>query len=137
MSFGEVTLRFFGLFLLIGPFGRLEYFICETLESVIVLGLVLSLGVEDADAIQKAFKFTRPRLVLLVVSWPFHRNDGMIILPLLVVTLGQARQVRVARVLFLLLFPGVESRLLYLVMVSIASDVLGFFMVSLWIRLCS
>jgi hypothetical protein len=51
MSFGEVGLRFFGLFLLIGPFGHLEDFICETLESVAVLGLVLSLGVEDVDAI--------------------------------------------------------------------------------------
>jgi hypothetical protein len=44
VNFGEVTLRFFGLFLLIGPFGRLEYFICETLELVAVSGLVLSLG---------------------------------------------------------------------------------------------
>jgi hypothetical protein len=34
-----------------GPFGRLEYFICETLESVAISGLVLSLGVENADAI--------------------------------------------------------------------------------------
>jgi hypothetical protein len=64
VSFREVTLRFFGLFLLIAPFGRLEYFICETLESVAVLGLVLSLGVENTDAI----KFTQPAPVLLVAS---------------------------------------------------------------------
>jgi hypothetical protein len=44
VSFGEVALRFFRLFLLIIPLGRLEYFICETLESVTVLDLVLSLG---------------------------------------------------------------------------------------------
>jgi hypothetical protein len=67
MSFGEVTLGFFGLFLLIGPFGHLEHLICETLESVTVLGLVLFLGVENADVIQESFKFTWPRLVLLVV----------------------------------------------------------------------
>jgi hypothetical protein len=46
MSFGEVALGFLGLFLLIGPFGRLEHLTYETLESVIVLGLVLTLGVE-------------------------------------------------------------------------------------------
>jgi hypothetical protein len=86
--FGEVALRFFGLFLLIGPFGRLEYFIYETLESVTVLSLMLSLGVEDADAIQEAFKFTRPGPVLLVVSQLFHHIDGMICFPLLVVALA-------------------------------------------------
>jgi hypothetical protein len=88
VSFGEVALRFFGLFPLIGPFGHLEYFNCETLESVAVLGLVLSLGVEDANAIQEAFKFTQPRSVLLVASSPFHRVDGTISLPLLIMTLG-------------------------------------------------
>jgi hypothetical protein len=51
MSFGEVVLGLFGLFLLIDPFGRLEHLICETLESVTVPGLMLSLGVENADAI--------------------------------------------------------------------------------------
>jgi hypothetical protein len=44
VSFEEVTLRFFRIFLLIDPFGHLEYFIYETLESVAVLGLVLPLG---------------------------------------------------------------------------------------------
>jgi hypothetical protein len=57
LSFREVTLRFFMLFLMIGLFGRLEYFICKTLELVIVLGLVLSLGVKNADVIQEAFQF--------------------------------------------------------------------------------
>jgi hypothetical protein len=46
MSFREVTLGFFELFLLIDPFGRLEHLICKTLESVAVPGLVHSLGVE-------------------------------------------------------------------------------------------
>jgi hypothetical protein len=88
VSFEEVALRFFGLFLLFGHSGRLEYFICETLESVAVLSLVLFLGVEDADAIQEAFKFTQPGPVLLVVSRSFHSVDRMICIPLLVVALG-------------------------------------------------
>jgi hypothetical protein len=112
VSFGEATLRFFELFLLISPFGRLEYFICESLEPVTVLDLVLSLGVEDADVIQKAFEFTQPRPILLVASWSFHHVDGTINLPLPVMTLGRARLFHVARVLFLLLFTGVEGRLL-------------------------
>jgi hypothetical protein len=73
---------------LIGPFGRLEYFICETLESVTISSLMLSLGVEDEDVIQKAFEFTRPRPVLLVELWPFHHVDGMASVTLRVVTLG-------------------------------------------------
>jgi hypothetical protein len=88
VSFGEVTLRFFGLFLLIDPFGHLEYFIYETLESVKVPGLVLSLRVKNAYAIQEAFKFTRLGPVLLVASRPFHHIDGTICFPLLVVALG-------------------------------------------------
>jgi hypothetical protein len=43
VSFREVVLGFFELFLLIGSFSHLEYFIYETLESVIVPGLMLSL----------------------------------------------------------------------------------------------
>jgi hypothetical protein len=82
------------------------------LESVAVLGLVLFLGVKNAIAIQKAFKFTRLGPVLLVVSQPFHHVDGMIRFPLLVVALGRARQICVAWVLLLLLFPGIESCLL-------------------------
>jgi hypothetical protein len=88
VSFRKVDLGLFGLFLLISPFSHLEYFIYETLESVAVLGLVLSLGVEDANAIQEAFKFTRPGPVLLVASWPFHYINGTILFPLLVVALG-------------------------------------------------
>jgi hypothetical protein len=87
MSFGEFALRFFRLFLHIGPFGHLEHLICETIESIIVPGLVLSLGVENVDVIQEAFKFMQPGLVLLVASRPFHRVDGMIRFPLLVVAL--------------------------------------------------
>jgi hypothetical protein len=96
MSFREVTLGFFSLFLLISPFGRLEHKICETLESAAVSGLVLSLGVENANAIQEAFKFTWPGPVLLVVLRLFHHVDGMLCFPLLVMALGWARLVLVA-----------------------------------------
>jgi hypothetical protein len=88
VSFEEVALRFFGLFLLIGPYGRLEYFICETLELVTVLGLVLSLMVEDANVIHEAFKFPRLGPVLLVASRLFHRIDRMIHFLLPIVALG-------------------------------------------------
>jgi hypothetical protein len=73
---------------------------------------VLSLGVENADVIQEAFKFTRPGAVLLVASRPFHCVDETIRFPLLVMALGQARLVRVAQVLLLLLFSCVDGRLL-------------------------
>jgi hypothetical protein len=76
VSFGEDALGFFGIFLLVNPFGRLEHLIYETLESVVVSGLVLFLGVENADVIQEAFKFTQPGLVLLVASWLFHHVNG-------------------------------------------------------------
>jgi hypothetical protein len=99
-------------FLLFGTFGRLEYFICKTLESIIVLGLMLSLGVKNADAIQEAFKFPWLGPVLLIPSWLLHRIDEMIRFPLLVVDLGRAWLVHVARVLLHLLFPGVEGHLL-------------------------
>jgi hypothetical protein len=88
VSFGEVTLGYLRFFLLIGPFGCPEYLIYETLESVTVLGLVLSLGVEDADAIQEAFKFMWPGSVLLMASWMLHHIDRMTRFPLLVVALG-------------------------------------------------
>jgi hypothetical protein len=88
MSFREVALRFFRIFLLICPFGHHEYFICKTLESVTVPDLVISLGVEDADAIKEAFEFIWPGLVLLIASWPLYHVDGMISFPLLVMTLG-------------------------------------------------
>jgi hypothetical protein len=86
-----------------GPIGRLGHLIRETLESVAVSGLMLFLGVENADVIQEAFKFTQPRSVHLVASWPFHRIDGTIHFPLLVVALERARMVRVALLLLLLL----------------------------------
>jgi hypothetical protein len=88
MSFGEVALWFIALFLLIALFGHPENLIYETLESVIVPGLVLSLGVKNTDAIQEAFKFTWPGLVLLVASRLFHHVDRMILLTPLVVALG-------------------------------------------------
>jgi hypothetical protein len=112
MSFGKVTFRFFRLFLLISPIGRLEHLICEILESVTVPSLVLSLGVENIDAIQEAFKCTWPGPVLLVASRPFHHVDGTIGFPLLVVALGRARLVRVVRFLLLLLLSCVEGCLL-------------------------
>jgi hypothetical protein len=74
------------------------------------LGLEFSLGVENADAIQEAFKLTRPRPVLLVASWPFHNIDRMTCFPLLAVALGRVRLVHVAWVFFLSLFPGVKGR---------------------------
>jgi hypothetical protein len=96
MSFGEVTLWIFEHCLLIGLFGRLEHLICETLESVAVPGLVLSLGMKNANAIQEAFEFTRPGPVLLIMSWPLHVVHRAICLPLLVMALGRARLIRVA-----------------------------------------
>jgi hypothetical protein len=51
MRFGKVALWFIRLLLLIDFFGRREHLICETLESVAVQGLVLSLRIENANAI--------------------------------------------------------------------------------------
>jgi hypothetical protein len=51
VSFEEVTLWFFRLVLLIDLFGRLEHLICETLESVTIMGFVLSLEVENANPV--------------------------------------------------------------------------------------
>jgi hypothetical protein len=112
VSFRDVALRFFGLFLLIGPLGRLEHLICKTLEFVVVSGLVLSLGVENAGAIQEAFKFIMSRPVLLVASQPFHHVDGTIHFPLLIIALGRARLIHVARVHLLLLYSGFKGHLL-------------------------
>jgi hypothetical protein len=88
MSFREVTLELLGLLLLIDRLGRLENLICKTLESVTVSGLVLSLGVKNANAIQQAFEFTRPGPTLLVAKRPFHRVDRTTQFSLLVVALG-------------------------------------------------
>jgi hypothetical protein len=49
--FREVALGFFRHFLLIGRFGRLEHLIYETLESIVIPGFVLSLGMENTDMI--------------------------------------------------------------------------------------
>jgi hypothetical protein len=102
MSYWEVALWFIWLLISICLFGCHESLICETLESVAVLGLVLSLGVENTEAIQEAFKFTWPGPVLPVVSQPFHHIDRMIHLPLLIVALGRATLVHVAWLLLLL-----------------------------------
>jgi hypothetical protein len=78
------------------------------LEKVAVPGLVLSLGVKNANVIQEAFKFTRPGPLLLMAPWPFHRIDRTGIFPLLLVALKRARMICDQ----LLLFSGVEGRLL-------------------------
>jgi hypothetical protein len=51
-------------------------------------------------------------MVLLVASRLFHHIDGTVRFPLLVVAPGRARLVCVPRVLSLLLFLGIEGRLL-------------------------
>jgi hypothetical protein len=88
MSLTEVALWFFRLLLLLGLFGHLEHLICETLELVVVFSLALSLGVENANAIQEAFKFTRSGPILPVATRPLYVVHGAICLPLLVVALG-------------------------------------------------
>jgi hypothetical protein len=84
VDLGEVTLGILGLLLLIDWLGRLENLIGQTLESVIDSGLVLSLGVENANAIQEAFKFTKPGPVLLMTMSSFNCIDRTIQLSLLV-----------------------------------------------------
>jgi hypothetical protein len=88
VSFGEVALWFFGLCLLIGLLGHLKHLIGETLESIVVQGLVLFLGVENAVPIPENIKFTQARPVLHVATWPRHIVYGTIHLPLYVVALG-------------------------------------------------
>jgi hypothetical protein len=51
MNFREVALGILRLFLFISPFGRHENINCKTLKLVAVPGLVLFLGVKEADAI--------------------------------------------------------------------------------------
>jgi hypothetical protein len=87
MSLEEVALGILGLLLLIGRLGRLKNLICKTLESVAVLGLVLSLGVKNTNAIQEAFEFARPGPVLLMTTRLFYRIDRTVRLSLLVVSL--------------------------------------------------
>jgi hypothetical protein len=73
---------------LIGRLGHLENLIYKTLESVTVSGLVLSLGVENANVIQEAFKFTRPGLVLLMTTRSFYHIDRTVQFSLPVMALG-------------------------------------------------
>jgi hypothetical protein len=84
VSFGEVTLGILGLLLLISRLGRLENLIYKTLESVVVSSLVLSLGVKNANAIQEAFEFTRPRPILLMAMRSLQCIDGIVRFSLLV-----------------------------------------------------
>jgi hypothetical protein len=88
MSPREIALGILRLLLLIGLLGRLEKFICKTLESVTVLSVVLSLAVKNANAIQEAFEFARPRPILLMTIRPFYRIDRMVWFSPLVVALG-------------------------------------------------
>jgi hypothetical protein len=88
VSLGEVTLGILGLLLLISRLGRLENLIYKMLESVTILRRVLSLGVENADAIQEAFEFAWPGSVLLMTMRPFYRVDRTVWFSLLVVALG-------------------------------------------------
>jgi hypothetical protein len=88
MSLGEVTLGNLVLLLLIGHLGHLENLICKTMESVIVLGLVLSLGMKNKIAIQEAFEFTQPGPVLLMTMRPFYRIDTTVRFSLFIIALG-------------------------------------------------
>jgi hypothetical protein len=88
VGLGEVALGILGLLLMIGQFGYLENLIYKTLELVAVLGLVLSLGVKNTNAIQEAFKFTRPGTVLLMMMRPINHVNRTVRLPLLVMALG-------------------------------------------------
>jgi hypothetical protein len=88
VSLGEVTLGIVGLLFLISRLGCLENLIYKTLDSVAISGLVLSLRVENANAMQKAFAFARPELVLLMTMRPFYCVDSTVWLSLLVMALG-------------------------------------------------
>jgi hypothetical protein len=88
MRLGEVAHGILGLLLIIGRFGCLDHVICETLESVAVLGLVLSLAVKNANAIQEAFELTRSGPVLLMMTRPFNYANRTIWLSIHVVDFG-------------------------------------------------
>jgi hypothetical protein len=88
VSHREVTLGILGLLLLIGQLGLLENLIYITLESIAVSGLVLSLGVENANVIQEAFELVRPGPVLLMMTRSFYHIDRIVWHSLLVVALG-------------------------------------------------
>jgi hypothetical protein len=74
----EVTLGILRLLLMIGRFGCLENLIYKILESVTVLGLVLSLGVKYTNVIQEAFEFTWPGPVLLMTMRMFDCVTRMV-----------------------------------------------------------
>jgi hypothetical protein len=76
-----------------------------------VPGLVLSLGVKNANPIQEAFEFTWPGLVFLVMTWRLYVVNRVIQLPILVLTLGGAGLISVAQ-FHILLLSGVEGCLL-------------------------
>jgi hypothetical protein len=59
----------------------------------------------------KSVFYKRQQPILLVPSWPLYGVDRMIRLPLLIVPLGRARLVRVARLLLLLLLSSIEGHL--------------------------
>jgi hypothetical protein len=88
MSLREVALGILRLLLLIGHLHHLENLICKTLESVTISGLVLFLGVKNANAIQEAFKFTRPGSVLLMMTRPLYHINRTVWFSLLVVAIG-------------------------------------------------
>jgi hypothetical protein len=87
MSLGEDTPGILGLLLLISWLGRLQNLICNTLVSVVVSGLVLSLGLKNANAIQEAFEFARPEPVLLMMMRSFYHFDRTVQFSLLVMAL--------------------------------------------------
>jgi hypothetical protein len=88
LSLREVTIRILGILLLIGCLGRLENLIYKTLKSVAVSSLELSLGMKTTNAIQEAFEFTQPGLVLLMMTRPLYRVERTVQLSLLVVAHG-------------------------------------------------
>jgi uncharacterized membrane protein len=96
MSFGEVTHGFFGLFLLISPFGRLEHLIYEILEWVTVPGLMLFPRGGKCKCDTGSLEIHPTWASILVASHLFHRVDGMIRFPILIMSLGQSRLIRVA-----------------------------------------
>jgi hypothetical protein len=55
-----------------------------------VLGLVLSLWVENTDLVQETFKLSRSWPMLLVAMWLLYVSYGVVRLPLLVITLRSA-----------------------------------------------
>jgi hypothetical protein len=78
VSLDEVSLWIFGLLFLVGLFRQLEDLICKALQSVVVPGLVLSLGVENIDLVQESFKLSWLGPILLVVTWLLYVSYGAV-----------------------------------------------------------